>query len=231
MTAPTSVDPEALKTIVGAVYPAMLSEPTTVRTRAQSAYTAASATAAALVTAGIVVDLSELATSVQVAGSVAIGLWFLAAALFINISRRVVAIPKGDGDLLTADEFVQKSLQVAVDESAALEKRLLWAACASWAAIAVTAVALLFALVDRPAEPADPVATVALTTGGRASVQAACPAASSPIASTVTGELDLATLESDYAVVRNVEGCGDDHVTLRIRPQQIAAVTVVDAED
>lgn len=105
-TEPDHVDSEALKTIVGAVYPAMLSEPTTVRARAQTAYTIASAIAAALVTAGVVAKIKEFPAVVQVFGVLAVATWLLAAGLFINISRRVTKIPRTDDDLLTAEVFV-----------------------------------------------------------------------------------------------------------------------------
>jgi hypothetical protein len=65
-TSPGQIDPEAMKSIVGAVYPALLSEPSTVRARSQAAYTIASAIATALIAADKIGALPDVERGEQV---------------------------------------------------------------------------------------------------------------------------------------------------------------------
>jgi MFS family permease len=218
---PTAVDPAAVSTIVGSVYPAMLSEPTSVRDRAQTAYTIASAIAAGLVTAGALAGITEFGWLVQVLGIVAVGLWLLTAALFINISRRVRKIPKGEpGQLLTVNEFVSRALNVATEEADALEGQLRNAAYSTYAALAFTVLALIAALVAPPS-PEQPVTSVTLSAEGTAAIATLCPG-HGPV---VRGELHTDTLDDLFAVIDVKNECGPGTVTLRIPPQQILATS------
>jgi hypothetical protein len=222
---PEAIDKDALKSIIGAVYPTMLAEPATVRTRAQSAYAIASAIATALITAGVLADIAEFSLWVQVLGTAAVATWMFTAAMFINISRRVTKIPRVEGDqLLTETEFVSQALNLAVTEAEALESQLSQAAKATHSALALTALALFLAAF-MPIESQNPVSSVQLTAAGTALVKQACPGATERI----SGELKVATLADDYAELVTEE-CGDEAVTLRIPPKYIASVTTPETQ-
>lgn len=212
-------DTDAVKTIAAAVYPAMLNEPVTVRTRAQAAYTIASAIAAALVTGGAVAHIQDFGFWIELLGALAVAAWLVTAGLFINISRRVRKIPRAEGGALTIPQFVSQSLAVAVNEADDLEKQLTHAAYGTYVALALTGLALAGALVQAP-EPDRPVSTIRLTPYGVEAVKAQCPNANAAL----TGTLHPETLDDAYAVIDIKDTCGSGTVTMRIPPSYIAAI-------
>jgi hypothetical protein len=218
---PASADDEATKVIIEAVYPALLSEPTSVRTRAQTAYTIASAIAAALITAGILGDIDEFGALVQVFGVLAVSAWMVTAALHIDISRRVFKVPRADdGGLITVDDFVSQVLTLATDEADALEEKLHRAAIATYIALALTALALLFALLEPPDPAPKPESQLTLSGAGSAAIATQCPEAGN----TLTGKLMPGSLSDDFAVLVVKNTCGKGDVTIRIPPRYIVAV-------
>lgn len=218
---PTTPDDEAVKAIVASVYPSMLSEPATVRSRAQTAYAAANAIAAALIAAGVLGGIEDFGWVVQVMGVLAVAAWLVTAGLFINISRRVLTIPKAPaGQLLPVDEFVTRSLNVATSEAEALEAQLRRAAAGTYIALALTGLGLLAALL-MPPSPEHPMSTLTLSSAGAAAIADACPSAKSEL----TGKLHVGTLDDDFTVIDVTSKCGEGTVTVRVPPKYIIAVT------
>lgn len=217
----TRLNSEATKVIIGAVYPAMLSEPTLVRARAQTAYTVASAIATALIAAGILTGIGDAAWYVQSFGFAAVGAWMLTAALYIGISRRVFKVPRAQPNQpLTMDEFVSRALNHATDEADALEQRLENAAKSTYTALGLTGAAILAALLFPKADAPAPVSVLTLSTAGASAISEQCPS----LERTIEGRLTTDSLDEDYAVLVVEDDCGAGKVTVRIPPRYILMV-------
>ncbi len=219
---PRSVDALALAAIVNAYYPAVLAQPSTVRSRAQMAYTVASAIAGGLVTAGALSGTSGLHPAVQVSGALAVAAWLLAAGLFVRVSKGVTVPRPPEGGMLTAETFAQHAVDSTTREAATLERRLDAAARATWAALGVTSVALLGALLLDP--PSSRVSSrVVLSEEGRAAVAEAC---GGPAPDALDGEIDLDSLDGRYAVVEVPRGgCRSDApAVVRLQPGHIVGL-------
>lgn len=217
--APGSVDALALAAIVNAYYPAVLAEPSTVRSRAQVAYTIASAIAGGLVTAGALAGISDLLPAVQVSGSLAVAAWLLAGALFMRVSKGVTVPRTPEGGMLTAEAFAQHAVDNTKREAAALEGRLDAAAKATWAALAFTGVALLGALLLDP--PSTRISSrVVLSEEGKAALAGVC---DGPAPETLEGEMDLRSLDDPYAVIEVARGdCrAEEPAVVRLQPGHI----------
>lgn len=211
------VDPEAIKTLMNAFYPALLAEPSTVRTRAQSAYTVASAIAAGLVTAGAAGGIAHAAGYVQLTGVAAVGGWLITAALFINISRGVTTPPHKSG-MLRAEEFVTEALRLTLNETKTLESRLTLASRATFSSLGLTAAALFLALFVSPPAAEQTHVTLFLSPAGQKTLHAACES----LDSSVTGEVNLTSLGDAYVTVSNVKECtAQDDATLGIPGKEI----------
>ncbi len=223
-----AVDDGAQKVIVESVYKAMFTEADAVRTRAQSAYTIASAIAAAIVTAGALTDITDMSPIVQVLAALAVASWLTTAGLFLWLTRRATTAfsrPDGgtDGDL-DATQFIQAAVNGPVHEARALEGRLTKAVAAAWVALAATAAALCAGLiVEAPAPSSNTeVSVIRLNNAGRAAVAEVC----GLTGSTLEATLDLDTLDDRYAVIE-VDGCQPDATQateIRIPPKGIEAV-------
>src|SRR5262245_38789422 len=137
MTDPTDtpmIDPKALETITTEFYTQILSASKDARARAQNAYTIASATAAALVAAGLFAHIRDYPDIVQFLGVAALAIWLLAAGVYLWIARQAPQPPdekvieqwKTKGGL-TKENFVQYALDTTATLAKDVEKLLLWA--------------------------------------------------------------------------------------------------------
>jgi MFS family permease len=135
------VAPIARDAVVSAYYPDALKAAETARTRAQTAYTIASAVAAALVAAGIFGDISKEQGWVKDVGFAALLGWLVAAGMFIfAITASVNPVVQGtQGDV---DSFVIGVLQNVAAERKTVTDRQNRAYGATAVAILLTAVTI-----------------------------------------------------------------------------------------
>lgn len=249
------VNQKALEAIISGHYGRALAEPVNARARAQWAYTVASATAAALVTAGILSDLPSYPWPVKVLGVLALSAWVVTAGLFMRVARIVEIEHRREGKeviteaggelapqpgpakenqehqtpperLLGAKEFAFKALRRADDEASAIDQRLGEATGASWIALILTVLAFLAVLLF-PLHAETVSARLVLTDEGQATLEAVCDA---EVAS-LEGELEEGTLGEDFAVVRVAAGeCTTEETTVLLAPKQVEAVVSGDQQ-
>jgi hypothetical protein len=215
------VHEKALEAIVAGHYAQVLSEPATARTRAQTAYTIASATAAALVAAGVLADIGSYPAVVQVLGGLALGGWIVSAALFMHVSQQAKTTKAADTPaaekLLSSREFVFKALARAKDIADAVDRRLNNAIRASWVALAITGFAFVSTLLW-PAHLETAQANLILSPEGAKTVAPLCDTPRTML----EGELQVGSLSKDYAVIEiDPGGCRDRSVTLLVPPDQV----------
>jgi hypothetical protein len=221
----TPVDQKALETITTAYYTQVLSSPKDARTRAQSAYTIASATAGALVTAGLLTGIGDYPAIVQILGAAALAAWLFAAGAYLWVSRdvpqpldaEVLREFKEKGGL-TAANFVEFALDSTTALAKSVEDRLRLALLSTSAALALTLLAFAAALLWSP--PADTAAaTLIVTEEAAKSMQGACEGLITGQA--IQGDLDISSLSDDFLKL-SVQG--ECHRTVRIASTSVVAV-------
>lgn len=217
------IDEKTLDVIIQAYFPRFLAEPDNARTRAQTAYTIASATAAALVAAGALGDIQSYAWPVEVLGLLAVLGWVWAAYRFMKVTREVTRRRKETVEAVrdsTPGKWAKDVLARVRADIREIDARLADALWATKAALIFTVLAFAAVLLF-PAQPTRD-ATVALTDEGNAAVGEAC----SESVTTLSGELQLGSLDDDYVVIEVPAGAcqADESVEVRIPPAQVEAV-------
>lgn len=163
---------DVVKAVVERYYTRGVDAADRTRERSERGYTIASAIAAALVAAGLLTHLEERPTVVQILGLVGLGLWLLAALLFMWAVAVPVALPEEAGYKDEAS-FVQGIGDRLRKEIRVLNRRLMFALAATVIAIMVTVASLSYATAD-PGGNAPVRSRVALTRAGDAAVGKLC---------------------------------------------------------
>src|SRR5437588_326206 len=83
------IDDKVVDATLNAYYPALIASADAARARAQVAYTIASATAAALVAAGVLTNIAAAPFWVRLLGTASLIAWITVAALFMFVVMRV----------------------------------------------------------------------------------------------------------------------------------------------
>jgi hypothetical protein len=204
--------------VVGAYYPRAIAVADGARAKAQSAYTIASAIAAALVAAGILTDLGERAWYVQLAALAALAAWLLTAVLFMQAVAEPVNLSL-PSLIPTADGFIDAVLAAARKEREAIEHRVVIATFATVGAVILTVLA--FVLVVAIPITTSVHGTVLLTEEGVSTIEKTC---NRPVA-TIAGELDPGALTDRYVPIELDAGtCADDSVVVRLPQRFVLAV-------
>jgi hypothetical protein len=124
--------------IIAAYYPRLTAAPDSVRTRAQAAYAVSSTVAAAIVGAGLIVNLSEVPGYLKILGLVSFMVWLVTAGLYVTaVGSRVADVPPGS--VTGPDQLVDAALKAARAEKEIIERRLRRANIAAMAAAMLTA--------------------------------------------------------------------------------------------
>jgi hypothetical protein len=213
------IAPAARDAVIEAYYPTALQAAEAARNRAQSAYTIASAVAAAIVAGGIFGDIGDQPVGVQVLGVVTLAAWLLAAILFIQAITGSVEAPES-GEQEDVDAFVRAAVNNVSSERKTVSDRQGRAYGITLVAIVLTLSLIVTLLVVEP-ESQSIAATVSVTPAGTDAVKSACPDARSM----VHGELDPDTLGSAFVTVMADAGvCGDQSVAVRLPRSSILAV-------
>jgi len=206
------VNREAADEVVKAYYPAIVSAGDAARTRAQTAYTIASAVATAIVAAGIFGDIAQRPTFVKVLGALALAAWLLTAGLFMHaVAGRID--PVVDGEQLDVSAFVRAVITNARHERRVVVRRSATAMLAGSAAMALTLAAVVLAwLLPAPTEHVH--GRVALSPAGAVQVQRLC--GTRPDGG-IGGWYDPSKLADDVVAIDvDADDCGGSRRTLRL---------------
>ena len=138
---------DVVKTVVERYYTRGVDAADRTRQHSERGYTIASAIAATLVAAGLLTHLEERPVVVQVLGLVSLGLWLLAALLFMWAVAFRVSVPepeayKNEGEFVTG---IGKQLR---QEIRVLNRRLNWALATTVTATVMTISALGYATAE-----------------------------------------------------------------------------------
>lgn len=217
------IDEKTLDVIIGAYFPRYLGEPDSARTRAQTAYTIASATATALVAAGALGDIQSYPWPVEILGLLSVAGWVFAAYLFMKVTREVTRRRKDTGEAvqgLAPGDFAGRVLARVRADIREIDDRLADALWATAAALILTVLTFAAVLVF-PAQP-ETQATLVLTEEGDVAVDELC----SVTVSQLSGELRVDTLDDKYVVMEVPAGMcqPNQRVEVRIPPAQVEAV-------
>lgn len=210
---PPPIDQKVLEAVTTGYYSQLLTAGSTGRARAQAAYTVASATAAALVAAGVLTGISTFPAWVQFFGWMAVVAWLFTAAVFMWISRKAppFSLPPEGADL-TARTFVEFALGEAVTDALQVEKELRQALISASIALVLTTVAFAAALLTAAATLPS---TLFFTDDGQGWIATACPEAEST--EHLFGGLESDTLDDSFVVLHKAAGfCLGKDVVLRI---------------
>lgn len=228
MTGPTlpQVDDRVADEVVKAYYPTVVSSGDAARTRAQTAYTIASAVATAIIAAGIFGGIEDQSTGVKVLAVMALVAWLVAAGLFMFAVAGQVT-PPNSGEEPDGSAFVRAVIGNAHAERRAVAERSERAMGASVVAMAITLVAVLATWLT-PAKSTKAHGAVALTPRGARQVAALCEQAETKV---VNGSFDPGKLAEPFVVVELDDGsCSGTARTVRLRKATVLGA-IVDADD
>ena len=192
---PDPVAPVAADAVIGAYYPSALQAAESARTRAQAAYTIASAVAAAIVAGGVFGNIDKEPGWVQWLGVATLCAWLIAAGLFIYAITASVE-PPITGDQPDVNTFVHAALENVGNERKAVIDRQNSAYLVTAIAMVMT-VALVISLLEAQPESAAVAGTLSLTGAGTTAVQSVCPSATAK----VHGTFDPAKLGSTFVAI------------------------------
>ena len=213
------VAPAARDAVISAYYPTALQAAESARTRAQAAYTIASAVAAAIVAGGIFGDIGAEPPGIQILGVATLAVWLLAAILFIHAITSSVVAPN-TGTQPNVDDFVNAALDNASSERSTVVSRQKKAYITSVVAILMTLALVIALLIDDP-DSESIAAKVSVTAAGKTIMESVCPEATDVI----HGEIDPTKLGSAFVAVKADAGiCADEAVEVRLPRSSIAAV-------
>jgi MFS family permease len=158
--------------IASAYYQERLKSAEATRSRAQAAYTIASAVAAAIVAAGVFGDVTGEPLLVQIIGLATFALWLTVACLFMNaVAGSVPEVETGEQPDLGA--FARAALKNQRHERETVGKRIEAAYFATIAAMALTLLTVTLALF-LSASPQLVSATLSLSPKGALAVTSSC---------------------------------------------------------
>jgi hypothetical protein len=209
----TEVNSAVADEVVKAYYPTVVASGDSARTRAQTAYTIASAVATAIVAAGIFGGIDDATCAVKLLGVAALAAWLAAAALFMfAVAGRID--PPVTGDQPDASAFVRAVVGNAKFERSKIGERSANALRMSLVAMAITLVAVIVAWME-PTSSRAVDGTVALSPAGVAHVALLCGARPpNPMA----GSFDPSSLTDEIVAIDvDASWCGNAKRTLRIR--------------
>ena len=219
------VAPETYKAVHDAYYAQVVASPTAVRTRAQNAYAVAAAIATALVTAGVLTNIEDQDSVVQVLGWLSVCGWIATAIIFMwAIGGSVPPVKRGDtvGDSAFVDAVVANVQNETNAISSTIEKAWICGLFASGLTVAALGASLL---TDEPSKGSK-AARLALSTDGQTNLKALCGSAKTAI----LGELDLGSLDTErIALTVPAARCQTapedwDRVTLQFPKKQVIGV-------
>jgi hypothetical protein len=217
-TSPPRVNPQAAQELIKAYYPALVGSADAARARAQNGYTIAGAVAAAIVAAGVFGDFTSATTLVRVLGSVALGLWLLTALLYVYAVAGRVPWPAGPAG--NVHEFSKQVARFAKEGREKVEDRTRWAQLATWAAVLVTAVAILAAVLE-PHRSTAVEANILLSPGGASAVSRLC----SHSSNVIHGSVEPESLGRSTIAITTVAGqCGSQEATLHLPTRDVVAI-------
>jgi len=224
------IDDKVVDATLNAYYPAILASVDSARSRSQVAYTIASATAAALVTAGVLSHIQLYSVLIQVAGGLALTAWLVAAALFMRVSKKVEPPEQrpqrttGGTEWLDAAPFVIRALETARATANKIDERLGGAILTVYVALALTVLSFVLALALPPKGVIKNV-SVDLTPAGSRLYSQICGTMSTSI---VTGELEISSLSKTLTAIELQKGSckikNANITTLVIPTSDIAAI-------
>jgi hypothetical protein len=189
---------------------------TAARENADRAFAVASAVAAALVAAGVVIDIRSRSWWVQAAGVAALALWLAAAYAFIRAVSHST-YPVG-ATKVGNDQWGNLTIEQALTTRREVYDKLRAAGQWSGAAGLVTLIALVLALVDRHDETRH--ATLTLHRDGAAGLRLLCPDASA-----LEGTVKLSSLDNEFVRITLPPGtCGTGSHTLRIDRSDVVGI-------
>lgn len=222
VTRPTArPNPKAVEAIVEGYYSQLMTAGSTARERAQTAYTVASATAAAIVAAGVLTGISKFPSWVQLLGWLALGAWLVTAAIFMWISRKAPLHTNPSGRA-KEQTFLAFAIDEAVDDATKVEKELRRALTGASVALLLTALAIALALLT-PAQPQTVPATLFLKEDSQGLAANLCPKAET--STNLFGALESDSLGDAFVVLHRDAGfCRNHSVVLRIPRGVITAV-------
>ena len=229
------IDDKVVDATLNAYYPAILASVDSARSRSQVAYTIASATAAALITAGVLSHIQLYSIFIQVAGGLALAAWLLAAALFMRVSKKVEPPEQrpprttGETEWLDAGPFVIRALETARETANKIDERLGGAILTVYIALALTVLSFALALAFPPKGVIKNI-SVDLTPAGSRLYSQLCRMSTSII----TGKLEISSLSKTLTAIELQKGSckikNANITTLVIPASDIAAIAESDGK-
>jgi hypothetical protein len=219
-----AVAPAARDAVIAAYYPSALAEAQAVRTRAQSAYTIASAVAAAIVAGGFFGDVDQQRLWVQVLGLVTLAAWLLTAGLFIHAIAGTVR-PAVVGTQSGVDAFVNAAMDNASNERSTVVGRQGRAYGATVFSIVLTLGLIGVLLFVDPVPPDTKEGVFTFTTVGTAVVTRSCPSHEP----TLSGAFDPAKLGGAFVTITAGKGQCDDAREVILRVPRVAIQSIASA--
>jgi hypothetical protein len=203
--------------VIPAFYSGIVARADAARTRAQSAYTIASAIAVGLIGTAIIGQLDQQPLWVRVLGIGSIVAWAVVAATFVYAICVPAQPPPAAHTIIGEDAAVNEIIRLTTAEKNNVEWR---ARIARYGAIASTAITLaaLGGVVFHPPAMID--AVVVITPAEVAIAQQACP----DITERIEAQVEVSTLDSDFLVViPDGSLCGTPGDALRIPTSSVVA--------
>lgn len=219
--AEAKVNQDAADEVVKAYYPAVVSSADTARGHAQTAYTIASAVAAAIVAAGVFGGIDDASGLVKVLALASVLSWLIAAGGFMSAVAGAITAPN-TGTKSTLSAFVTAVIENARHERRTVVKRAGLAMLVAALAMVLTVGTVAAAWLEDEPDP-DVHGTFRLTRSGAAQLTALCGAEPRGVINASVDPGSFASKDEFVALDLDAADCGGTARTLRVRRRGVVA--------